>query len=492
VNPLIQLLLELEKRLESKRSVHERVINDPQCKFHKGQLRAYSTKDSQGNLARFVALLTHRRWGKTEGSLRYAGGLASIKPKSRLAYIAQQRTNAKDLAWPIIHELDDEHKWNLHYNNVDLTAEWANGSRLKLYGADDKRFQRLIRGQKFDFVVVDEAQDFIFSDIKSLTHRVLIPTVADLRGRIFMQGTPGEQCHGYFYEATVKRVHTEWAVVLGEKFENPHTSIQLQEQLELLKKTNPRVANEPWVRREFFGDWISDTRRNVIKISPELNYLYKWEREDSDKFILGIDFGFDDPSAYVLATENPDRYPYLIYLDAHVQRKMYLHDHVKKIKEFQEHYPGIRIVADPGGTAKTLTEELRQVYGLPIEDAAKQEKRTHVERLNSEATLGIIKIYNLRDPGSPESSPIARQWNELIRVFKSGAIVSDNSENDVFTDEWEEGTPRHVHDACVYARRGAMLTGYSPKEEISRSEYEQRYMMEKAFSRNRRKRRYGA
>ncbi len=491
MNPLVQLLQELEKRAEQKRNVHERVIASPDNKFHVGQKRVFSTKDSEGNLSNFLAFLTHRRWGKTEGSLRYAGALAAIRPKATMAYIAQQRTNAKDLAWPILEELNEEFGWRLHPNNVDLTMRWPNGSRIKLYGADDRRFQRLLRGLKFDFVIVDEAQDFIFSDLKNLTHRTLMPTLVDKRGRLFMQGTPGEQCYGYFYEVAVKRQHPEWTVVHGEEFENPYTAEQLKEQLALLQRANPKVANEPWVQREFFGRWVPDSRRNVVKISPELNYLYKWQREAGDRFILGIDFGFEDPAAYVLATENSLRYPYLIYLDAHVQTKMLLHDHIKKIREYQEQYPGLRIVADPGGNAKTLTEELRQTHGLPIEDAEKKEKRTHIERLNSEATLGLIKIYNLRNPSSPESSPIARQWNELIRIFKPGAIVSDDPENPIYTDEWEEGKPRHVHDACIYARRGAVLQGYTPKEEIGRTEYEERHMMEKTFSRNRKKRRFG-
>lgn len=478
----------MERRAEQQRNVHERIVQGKETKLHPGQLRVFGAKDCDGNLARFIALLTHRRWGKTEGSLRYAGELASLKPRSRLAYIAQQRTNAKDLAWPILHELDDEFEWQLHYNNVDLTAQWKNGSRIKLYGADDNRFQRLIRGQKFDFVIVDEAQDFIFSDIKSLTHRVLIPTVADLRGRIVMQGTPGDQCYGYFYETTIKKKHTEWTVVQGKEFENPYTAVQLKEQLDLLIRANPKIADEAWVKREFFGEWVSDTRKNVIKLSPGANYLYKWQREPSDRFILGIDFGFEDPSAYVVATENPDRYPYLIYLDAFVKSKMYLHDHVKKIKEYMDEYPGIRIVADPGGNSKTLAEELRVVHGLPIETAEKPEKRAHVERLNSEATLGLIKIYNLRGPDSPENSPIARQWNELIRVFKSRTSANEDSEDAVYTDDWEEGNPRHVHDACVYARRGAVLQGYAPKKEIGRSEYEERYMREKTFAKNRKRR----
>jgi hypothetical protein len=157
---------------------------------------------------------------------------------------------------------------------------------------------------------------------------------------------------------------------------------------------------------------------------------------------------------------------------------MMLHDHIQLCKKFMERYPGLVIYADPAGHAKALIEEMRR-NGVSIYAADKKDKRTHVERLNSEATVGKIKIYNTDDPGNPEESLLAKQWNDLIRVFKYGDVMSSNFVGDELS-LWEEGTPRHIHDAALYARRGAADFPIDEAPESSRVEKEIQKMKDRA------------
>jgi hypothetical protein len=234
-------------------------------------------------------------------------------------------------------------------------------------------------------------------------------------------------------------------VTRGAFLENPWTRAQLIGQLNMLRRTNPNILDEPWVRREYFSEWVPDLRKVVVKLNPDLNYLYEWHQEAGDKFCLGIDFGFPHPSAYVLLTWNPDRYPFFVYLEAWERGSMEIHDHVEAIRSYMHRYPNLRIVGDPSWFAskdrpssEAFVQELQQVHGLPVEPADKKDKRFHVERLNSEATCGWLKIYNQDDPAHPEKAEMAKQWNKLVRL-KDGS----------------EGTPRHKHDAALYARRAA-------------------------------------
>jgi hypothetical protein len=426
--------------------------------LHEGQKKCMWAQNPRrpDRLARYVCLCTHRRWGKTEGLLRYAGDICQMWPRASVAHIMQQKVNAEDIAWPILDELDDIYGWNSHPHNVKLYRTFPNKSRIRLYGADDPRFQRLLRGKHFHLVIIDESQDFHFSDIGYLFKRILLPTVADDMGRIIMAGTPPESDNGYFYD-TVLGGHSEWTVVCSERmYENPHTARQLKEQVEDLKLDNPEVEKEPWFQREYMGKCIIDTRNNVIQLRPHLNYLYEWDPQDSDRYVLGIDWGFDDASAYVVGTWNPNRYRWFIYLEAYEKKKMLLHDHVAQIRHFQEKYPGIRLVSDPTGNAKALIEELRQVYGLPIEDARKAEKDTYIEIVNSDASLGRVKVYNVFDPDKPEENGVAKQWSSLVW-------------------EWIKGKKRqsredHVHDAALYARRLAMPQLYREPVKEDRDE----------------------
>lgn len=387
------------------------------------------------------------------------------KKRAACAYVNQERDYAKDVVWPLAVELNDRYGWGAKLDGRSMRIMFPETeSAIQLYGADQKRFQRRMRGKQFDDVAVDEAQDFIFSDLQHLCMRVLFPTIADRQGRMWLGGTPGE-VENYFFEVQDKTLpegfdpatdvipdeairsvrHGQWVVVRGKHLENPWTRAELQGQLNLLRRTNPSILMEPWVQREYFSIWRPDTRKTVIKLHPDLNYLYEWHRQADDRFVLGIDFGFPSPSAYVLLTWNPDRYPFFVYLEAWERESMQVHDHVSAIQEYMHRYPGLRIVGDPswfGGkdrhSTQSFVEELQQVHGLPVEPASKDDKAFNVERLNSEATMGWLKIVNLDDPQHPEASELAKQWNTLVRL-KDGS----------------EGSPRHKHDAALYARRAA-------------------------------------
>jgi hypothetical protein len=414
------------------------------------------------------------------------------KKRAICAYVNQERDYAKDVSWPILEELIDHYGLSdkVKLDNRGMVVRFLEtGSTIKLYGADQPRYQRRMRGKQFDVVVVDESQDFIFSDLEHLTMRVLLPTLADRRGRLWMCGTPGDH-ENYFYEVAWQKQHKQWSVVHGEYLENPHTRAELRGQVNMLKRANPDIEDEPWFQREYKNQWVPDLRKAVVKLRPDLNYLYEWQREPDDRFCLGIDFGFSKEkglghSAYVLLTWNPDRYPFFIYLDGWQREKMEIHDHVTAINEYMLEYPNLRIVGDPswfGGkdrpSSESFVEELQQIHGLPVEPAEKKDKRFHVERLNSEATCGWLKIYHAANPEHPEQSAVAKQWNKLVRL-KDGS----------------EGTPRHIHDAALYARRSAAPWAFRGEvqrrdpEEVKRQEMRQARFDTLAKRRGQRKRR---
>lgn len=511
---LLALTAELDRRVSQRR-----VIRD----LHRGQRRAVwarrndvELEDTVGLtswqlLARKVALLTHRRWGKSEGFLRYLSGRALSDPTAwrpshcpgghyRAAYILQEGEKAWRLVSNIIDPLAELYGLNLHTDAARGIFTFRDtGGTIELFGADHPRFQRLLRGEQFDDVVVDEGQDFKYSNLAVLVKRVLWPTLADRNGRLFIGGTPGDmhttplpedndQLH-FFYETAWLEQHADWVAVHGEYLENPSTAAQLEEQINGYKRANPNIEQEPWFQREYRGQWVADSRALVIQLR-EHNKLFKWKPEPDDRYTLGVDIGWEDKgghktivraSAYVLSTWNPRRYPWTIYLKVRTADRMLLHDHRRMLDEFIGDYPDLRIVMDPGGSAKAVVEELRDTYCYPIEDAKKSEKMFYVERLNSEASLGYVKVFDLDnavvDPDDgylycdePERSPVWQQWSELAWVYdKLGAR--------------EEGQPRHVHDASLYSRRaGAPWLHEGPQKPDPEEERKRRQMREQRFA----------
>ena len=417
--------------------------------LHDGQRRFIFARDASGALADQVALLAPRRFGKTEGYLRLGGATCLEKKRARVALVYQLRQDAEEIAWPLLEELNEKYGWGAELYVGKLRARFPNGSLICLFGADDPRKHRKFNGPQWDLFGIDEAQDW-YSDVQRLCRRVL-PSLADRRGRLFMWGTPPEQPGGYFDQVT-DGDHPEWTVVGGSSFENPHTAKKLREKLDRYRAVNPNIDDEPWVRRDYYGEKAVDTRKTICHVEPALNYCTpadvpfavdsagKWVGADGDQYVLVIDWG-DERAAYNLSCCNYDMHPWHIFLHAETFKGMMIADHKERIQSYLDRYPGLRVVADPGGIAKAIVRELTEDHGLPIERAEKENKLAQIQMCNSDLSLGLIKIFNLQDPHKPEDSPIAEQWRNLVWVKNRR------------TGEREEGTPRDIHDTCLYARR---------------------------------------
>ncbi|MCP4591669.1 MAG: hypothetical protein GY842_13090 [bacterium] len=447
--------------------------------LHDGQKRVVWARDEiaapvagQLPLADRVALLSGRRFGKTEGLIRYACALCMSphwhgKPGA-VIYVTLSKDSAEEIVWPIIKNLKRIYGWDCKLDKRKLRVTWPNGGYLRLVGADHQRFAKLIRGQEYDAAIIDEAQDFTYINLKHLCDRILSKTLTDRCGRMFMAGTPGEQEGGYFWEVVwkgleeldrgvaISKTHPIWTVVHGGPFENPYNAAQDRRQLAREKLANPRIEEEPWVQREYFGKWVADNRLLMVTLRPHLNYLYEWEPADDERFILSIDWGWT-PAAYSLSAWNPRRHNNLVYLEAWEREEMMLADHLAAIREYIDHKVwgrDLTIIADPGGSSKTILEEIRRTYNIPLQNADKDGKDLTVQQINKEASTGNILVYNIHDPEHPEDNGVAKQWRSLTWKV------------DPVTKAREEGKPRHIHDTALYARKRARIHLFTPAEVI--------------------------
>jgi len=446
--------LEQLTREALRRGAKRKILDD--C--HEGQDRFLWARDGTGALAKFVNLRSPRRFGKTEGFLRYAGHHCETIPGFRVLCCYQQAVDAKEIAWPLIEDLKEKYGWNCKLNSVEMAARWPAGRGvIKIVGLDRPKKHRRVKGSKWDLVLFDEGQDW-YSDLERLVQWVM-PGVGDRRGRIFMTGTPPEFPVGYFLEVQ-NGEHPQWVTVTGTAFENPATAVQHHEDIALLQRAGVDTDTEPWVRREYYGELAVDTRKQVVKLRPALNHLTEWKPHVDDQYILTIDWG--DTIAFVVQCWNQEQHPWLIFLEGETHRELLVQAHPDKaitepqiletIQRFQAKYPNLLIVADSSGTAKAIVQELRNVHGIPIINVDKADKRGEIELTNTDASIGLLKIFyrqgvtEVLEDGTeisphPEKSPIAEQWMTHLWIV------------DPVTGEKEEGTPRHISDCCLYGRR---------------------------------------
>jgi phage terminase large subunit len=133
---------------------------------------------------RFAILVAHRRAGKTVATLNdlIRRACETTRPDARYAYVAPFYAQAKDVAWGYLK----------HYaapmladapNESELRVDLVNGSRIRLYGADNA--ERL-RGLGFDGIVLDEFANWR----PGVWSEVIRPALSDRQGFATFIGTP--------------------------------------------------------------------------------------------------------------------------------------------------------------------------------------------------------------------------------------------------------------------------------------------------------------
>lgn len=134
--------------------------------------------------ARWRAVVAHRRAGKTVAAVNdgIKGALTCTLPNPRFGYVAPLLSQAKSIAWDYVKHYASPIP-GVKFNEAELRADFPNGGRFRLFGADN--FDAL-RGQYFDGVDLDEFGDM---DPKTFTD-VIRPALSDRNGRAGFYGTP--------------------------------------------------------------------------------------------------------------------------------------------------------------------------------------------------------------------------------------------------------------------------------------------------------------
>lgn len=137
-------------------------------------------------------MVCHRRAGKTVSCINdlLRSALTTERDDWRGAYIAPYYGQAKDVAWGYLKRYAGVVP-GVEFSEVELRADFPNGSRIRLYGADNADVR--LRGIYLDDVVLDEYADFA----PSIYGEVIRPLLADRQGRAVFIGTP--KGHNGFY-----------------------------------------------------------------------------------------------------------------------------------------------------------------------------------------------------------------------------------------------------------------------------------------------------
>jgi hypothetical protein len=140
---------------------------------------------------RWAVIVAHRRCGKTVACINdlIFKAINEGKNDARYAYLAPYFSQAKTIAFDYLMRFSEPVRVN--HNVSELWVELVNGSRIRLFGADNPDS---MRGLYLDGVVLDE-----YADMKpSIWGAVIRPLLADRQGWATFIGTP--KGHNQFWD----------------------------------------------------------------------------------------------------------------------------------------------------------------------------------------------------------------------------------------------------------------------------------------------------
>jgi hypothetical protein len=396
--------------------------------------------------AKRKAALCGRRSGKSEGIAFDAYDTLSANPGTLSVYVALTKNNARETLLSKLVRQSKAFDWGLRFGERDgqLMVWHPNGARLWLAGCKDRSECEKFRGadQGFRKVWVDEAQSY-GSYLEYLVEEVFDAALADQDGDLVMTGTPSPVPAGYFYEVTTgDRGRARIPVHSWTMLDNPYMPSREQRWAD----AKGRLHDEKF-RREYMAQWVLDERSQVYPYDASRNTLDGCWDASGSLAVVGLDPGYVDATAWATVAWQPGQPLY--YVPESSQRTGQIPSAVAaqteawRRKLLDQGYRVTSIVCDEGGLGKGYASEMRERYGIPVEPAAKSEKRAAIEMLRGDILSGTIKV----DPW--RNRDLIDQWQRL---------VWNEDHSDV-----EDGTPDHIADAVLYAHRKARAY-YRPQE----------------------------
>ena len=242
---------------------------------------------------RFRVVNCGRRFGKTTEASEEIKGKALGKP-SRICYIAPTYQQARDIAW-------EQFKSELR-----PMIKSVNEARLEIKTRTQKEGESLIilrgwesietlRGQKFDFIVIDEIAQM--RNFWSMWQEVIRPTLTDNKGEALFISTPKGFDH--FYDLyNLQDTNSDFKSFHFTSYDNPH-----------LPKEEIDKAKLELTEDRFAQEYLADFRKTEGLVYKEFNrdrHIFETVDGKIVETLAGIDFGFTNPCAVIAIQRNDD------------------------------------------------------------------------------------------------------------------------------------------------------------------------------------------
>ncbi len=322
--------------------------------------------DYVSSSARFKLVLCGRRSGKTTGCRLRTRLRALERPGYRKLYVTLIRRNCRKLFWrPMLSELQAA-GIPFEANEVDMIARLGNGSVIEATSCDDVRSAGKIRGDFYNEVEVDEAQEPHDDVVEPLCEEVIFPMLIDRGGEMSLLFTPPDVMAGYVVD---RLTDPRWTRFGWSMFDNRFIP---REQIQEMVDAKGLTPQHPVYQREILGLPVVDPEALAYEYNAHRNGFEAGDVDftgDQWRHAMGIDLGFQDKDAIVVVAWRRDDEERRLYVRHCWQDNHQDVDQLTvKVREAMAEYRPSWIVGDTGGHgAVKVLETLKNRMGVNIQ-----------------------------------------------------------------------------------------------------------------------------
>lgn len=426
--------------------------------------------------AKRVVSRAGRRGGKTWGLATIAMREATRRAGCTVPVIERTLTcaAAREL-WKALKDLNERFGLRASFHESLMRCTLANKSEILISGADTIEAADKLRGGKYPVALLDEAGTFRDHVLVYLVNEVLGPALFDYGGRLFVAGTPGARKAGWFYDASdasssnalegVSRHHWSFRdnpyIPYDVPGKEPYTPAERELAKEALFVSEVRnlghSVESPFVRREWYGEWCSDTDSLAFHLSDDAWRGVKTPADIHNPLLwlygLGIDPGYNDPTAFVVAARHRVTRQRII-VESYEQAGILPSAVPSHVVRLRERFPFTFIVVDTGGYGKGTAEEMLQSqWGLPVIAARKRGKELHRTFADDGLRSGNIKIVEATN----------RELIGDLQVLRKNADGTDDDRDSNHLPDAFLYLMHHMHTLSAERGPGAKLERGSPE-----------------------------
>lgn len=377
--------------------------------------------------ARYRVLCCGRRWGKTTLAIQEMLAKAVSANDKRICYIATTFQQARDIAWTELKRIADPVIDVSNESRLEIVVKTQEGgtSLIQLRGWESVE---TIRGQRFDFLVLDEVASM--RNFKIQWQEVLRPTLSDNKGDALFISTPKGFNHFYslFNNAEKDKDYKSFRFTT---YDNPfiaHDEIEkAREEMDADSFAQEYLAEF----KKVSGLIYKDFDRNIHMVNvPIIDGNYTITRS--------LDFGFEHKSALLYFAIAPEGNAIYCYDGLYKNRLT-----TKELADVIRVKDTGRIITNPvaDSAQPMMIEELRRegVTFYPVVKGADSVKNG----INKVSEL--LKVRN--DTGKP-TLMFAKELEYIAWEFENYQWIENRS-----SDNTVKEVPYKINDDCMDAIR---------------------------------------